>query len=127
MMRRLGSQLLVSLCWTILLFPPQAPAQPTGGANSGLARTVAIKSFLEEELQFDRYVFPPGRFPVARWRRPEVVEHSVGSFPLTFEYFDSSFVRVTEAATPGRYGAVVHGTTPDGFHVVRYVTLYCSE
>jgi hypothetical protein len=127
MTRRLNRRLLAGLFWAVLLCPPRTPALPVVGADSLRAREEAVKAFLEEELVFDRYVFPPGRFPTARWKRPEAVERTVGPFPLAFEFYDSSYKRVTVPGAPGRYGAVVHGTTPDGFRVVRYVTLYCSR
>jgi CubicO group peptidase (beta-lactamase class C family) len=126
MIRRLKSQLLIGLLWVLLLCPSQSPALPGGGTDSGAAPKEAIKSFLEEELVFDRYVFPPGQFPGVHWKRPDVVERLVGSFPLTCEFYDSSSAHVVTAVAPGRYGAVVRGTTPGGFLLVRYVTLYCS-
>lgn len=96
--------------------------------DSSLAgRQARVKAFLAEELECDRYVFPRGRFPALRWKRPETVERLAGMFPLTMDFFDQTYVRVTRAEHTGRYGAVVHGRTPDGFEVVRFVTLYCSD
>ena len=86
----------------------------------------ALRTFLGEEVVFDRYIFPPGTFPGVRWKDPEAVRKSVGSVPLTVEYYDRSFVKAERAASPGRYGAVIRGTVPGGFPLVRYVTLYCS-
>ncbi len=50
-----------------------------------------------------------------------------GALPLTVEFFDHTYARVTRAEHTGRYGAVVRGRTSDGFEVVRFITLYCSD
>jgi CubicO group peptidase (beta-lactamase class C family) len=93
--------------------------------SSLIAREVRVKTFLGEDLEFERYIFPPGRFPSVRWKRPATVEQLVDEIPLSVEFFDRSGTRVDRADKQGRYGAVVHGKTSDGFTVVRYVTLYC--
>lgn len=109
-------------------FPVPAPARGSDPADSALAAKRAdVRSFLEEEVEFNRYLFPPGEFPRVRWKNPEMVKRTAGSIPLDAEYYDRNFSRVTAATAPGRYGAVVRGTTPGGFPVVRYVTLYCSR
>ena len=76
---------------------------------------------------FDRYLFPPGRFPEFRWKNRERVERLLGAIPLSAEFYDSAYAPVTSASRPGRYGVAVHGTTPDGFRVTRFVTLYCCN
>ncbi len=98
--------------------------------DSASAATVAgeaIRTFLGEEVLFDRYIFPPGDFPGVRWKDPDAVRKTVGSVPLTVEFYNRSFARVDRAAGPGIYGAVVRGTAPGGFSIVRYITLYCCN
>ena len=87
----------------------------------------ALRTFLDEEVVPDRYIFPPGEFPAFRWKDPDVVRKTVGPVPLTVEFFDRSLRRVDRAARPGRYAAVVRGRTAGGFQVVRYITLYCCN
>jgi len=86
-----------------------------------------IKAFLEEELVFDQYIFQPGKFPGVNWKRPGMVDNELGKFSLTTTYYDQNMTPVSTAAASGRYAAVVEGTTPAGFVVRRYVTLYCTS
>ncbi len=85
-----------------------------------------LKAFLEEELIVERFVFPPGKLPAVQWRRPGMVDNELGKFPLRVTYYDHNLQRVENAAAPGRYGAVIEATTPAGFKLKRYVTLYCA-
>ena len=85
-----------------------------------------LKAFLEEELVAENYVFPPGSFPAVQWKRPGMVDNELGKFELRVRYFDRAMNPVETAAAPGRYAAVVEGTTPTDFTIKRYVTLYCA-
>jgi len=85
-----------------------------------------IKAFLEEELVFTRYIFPPGEFPKVQWQRPAMVDNELGEFDLKTTFYDINMKPVEVATQPGRYGAVVTGTTPSGYTVRRYITLFCS-
>jgi CubicO group peptidase (beta-lactamase class C family) len=105
----------------LLLFIATALAQ-----DSSSGRFAQIQSFLSQELEFERYVFPPGKFPGVKWRDPASIEAAVGKVQLTAKFYDGAFNRAGHASKPGRYGAVVTGATADGFQVVRYVTLYCA-
>jgi CubicO group peptidase (beta-lactamase class C family) len=112
----------------LLLFSSAASCGERPAEDSSLAgRQARVKTFLAEELECDRYVFPRGPFPEIHWKRPETVERLTGVMPLTVDFFDHAYARVTRAENTGRYGAVVRGRTPDGFEVVRYITLYCSD
>ena len=95
--------------------------------SSAAGAAEALRTFIGEEVVFDRYIFPPGNFPGVRWKDPEMVSKTVGPVPLTVEFYDSSFGKVDRAGARGRYGAVVRGTVPGGFPVVRYITLYCCD
>lgn len=85
-----------------------------------------LKAFLEEELMAERFVFPPGQLPGINWKRPAMVDNELGKFELRVSYFDKQMQPVAAAAAPGRYAAVVEGTTPAGFTIKRYLTLYCA-
>ncbi len=86
-----------------------------------------IRAFMDEDIEFDKYVFPPGDFPKCRWKNEIMVENELGKFPLNVTYFNSDFQKVTLADKPGRYGAVIEGVTNSGFVIKRFVTLFCSK
>lgn len=86
-----------------------------------------IRAFMEENIQCDQYVFPPGDFPKFRWKNEIIVENELGKFPLKLTYYNDNFREVTNADQPGRYGALIEGITPAGFIIKRYVTLFCSK
>ncbi len=85
-----------------------------------------LRAFLEEQLECDRYVFPPGEFPEVRWKRPAMVDNEMGKFSLKLAYYDKNMRQVTRAEKTGRYAAVVEGVLPSGFTMRRFITLYCS-
>jgi CubicO group peptidase (beta-lactamase class C family) len=85
-----------------------------------------LGAFLLEELEADRYVFPPGELPEIGWKNPEAVEREMGSFPLKVSYYDGSMRPVTRAGGAGRYAAVVEAELPSGFRMRRFITLFCS-
>ena len=86
-----------------------------------------ILAFMEEEIEFTRYVFHTGDFPTFNWKNEISVENEIGKFPLTVKYFNRNFEQVIRADNPGRYGAVIEGTTPAGFIIKRYFTLFCTN
>ncbi len=86
-----------------------------------------ILAFMDEEIECNRYVFPPGAFPEFYWKNEILVENELGEFPLNVMYFNSDFQQVISADRPGRYGAVIEGITPSGFVIKRYATLFCSD
>jgi CubicO group peptidase (beta-lactamase class C family) len=120
-------QVLV-VCSLLQSFALPSPAPGGVSPDSVTApRRSDLRAFLNEEVEFDRYIFPPGAFPRARWKNADRVISAIGPVSLEVEYYDHDFVPVTRAAVPGRYAGVVRGTTQGGFQVVRYVTLYCSR
>lgn len=86
-----------------------------------------IQDFMHEELECDQYVFSPGEFPKFKWKNELLVEKELGKFPLNVKYFNSDFQEVPTADKPGRYGGVIEGTTPAGFTIKRFVTLFCAN
>ncbi len=85
-----------------------------------------LRAFLDEQLECDRYVFPPGELPEVRWKNPAMVDNEMGKFPLNTLYYDKNMGQVTRADKPGRYVAVIEGKLPSGFTMRRFITLYCS-
>lgn len=86
-----------------------------------------LRAFMEEEIECSRYVFSPGEFPRFKWKNEHTVDNELGKFPLTVTFYNNDFQRVTSPDKSGRYGAVIEGTSPFGFVVRRYVTLFCSS
>jgi hypothetical protein len=103
----------------LFLFCPAANAQVDSEEN--------LKAFMEESIEFERYVFHPGDFPEFKWHNETAVQNQIGEVQLKADYFDKDFRKVTLAENPGRYGALIEGVTSSGFIVRRYVTLFCSE
>lgn len=85
-----------------------------------------IRTFMEEELTCNAYVFPPGAFPEFRWKNALLVENLIGNVPLSVRFLNTQYQEVQSAVMPGRYGAVIEGTTAEGFRIRRFVTLYCA-
>lgn len=88
---------------------------------------IRLKAFLDEDLSFERHVFPPGDFPKVDWKRPGMVDNEAGEFDLKVTFYDGEMNQVDTAKAPGRYGAVVEGITPASYCVRRYVTLFCCK
>ncbi len=86
-----------------------------------------IASFMSEQLECDKYVFSRGDFPQFWWRNETRVENEIGKVRLRVSYFDKQGKPVTRAEQQGRYGAVIEGTTANGFTIQRFVTLFCSD
>jgi CubicO group peptidase (beta-lactamase class C family) len=86
-----------------------------------------LLAFLDEELEFTHKVFSPGEFPKVTWKRPGMVDNEMGEFDLKVTYYNANYNRVDKADKPGRYGAVVEATLPDGYHLQRYITLFCGQ
>lgn len=58
------------------------------------------------------------------WERPEAVRGWLGSFPLEVRWFDAEGRLVGKPEQPGRYAAVIEGTTPSGMRIRRGLTFY---
>ena len=84
-----------------------------------------VKAFMEEEIVFEKYIFPVGAFPSAAWKIRNLVTNLIGTAELKVSFFNGAFEQVEKAVKPGRYGAMISCTTATGFPVLRFVTLYC--
>jgi CubicO group peptidase (beta-lactamase class C family) len=65
-----------------------------------------------------------GDFFTLDWEHPEAVRGWVGAFPLGVRWFDAEGRQVTKPERPGRYAALIEGTTPGGMHIRRSLTFY---
>jgi CubicO group peptidase (beta-lactamase class C family) len=117
------------LPWLMLLLaacavPPAKGEEQIVLDSLGAARA---RAFMDEHSACDRYVFPPGSFPEVRWERPEWVRELLGAYTSYITYYDREMRQVSRAEAPGRYAAVFRTSSADGFEVVRYLTLFCTN
>ena len=95
--------------------------------SAGFSQVNLLKAFLQQQIECEQYVFPPGRLPEVRWKNPEVVQNELGRFSLDVSYYDSEMRRISHAEKPGRCAAVIEAHLPSGFTMRRFITLYCSS
>lgn len=70
-------------------------------------------------------VFTGTAFPPCTFQHPTEAEDLFqGKAKVQVQYYDAQFNPVTKPATPGRYGAVIHITCPDGRSLARRQTIY---
>ena len=73
----------------------------------------------------EEYLIEKGPFPQFVWEWPTLVQQAVGDVPLKVRWFNSRLEEVSSATEPGRYAAVVEGTSASGIHVRRALTFFC--
>jgi CubicO group peptidase (beta-lactamase class C family) len=114
-----------------LALPGGLAAQQSGAAESTetLARLKSdAQRFQGQELVTARafsYVFNPGDRPRIIWRDAEGVRDLGCTEPLRVRWFDDELNEVTTPTKPGRWGAVIEGTAPNGTPLRRSITFYC--
>ncbi|MCG3147159.1 MAG: hypothetical protein PCFJNLEI_00596 [Verrucomicrobiae bacterium] len=79
---------------------------------------------LAEPFAFSAYCFTGSQFPRGDFAQPRDMASAIGDYECTFTYYDANHQPVTEAKTPGRYGAVATITRADGKVFHRFGTLY---
>jgi predicted esterase len=77
--------------------------------------------------RFKPYGFWGPKFPECGFEDPLRAENLLGAFQIRSEFYDATYRKVTNASTPGRYGAVVTLTSETGESSVSYHTLYCLD
>jgi CubicO group peptidase (beta-lactamase class C family) len=82
------------------------------------------EAFIWQELRGYHPVFSGTSFPPIEFDKPGVVRKLIGSYRIDTTYYDDQLAEVTQAANPGRYGAVARITTGDGKTYRRFTTLY---
>lgn len=118
---------LVYGCVLFAIFQYSVKAQSITEISSESIANQNIRSFMSEKIEYDEYVFATGEFPKFKWKNEASVKKELGEFPLIAKYFNGDFQEVLSANKPGRYGAIIQGTTSAGFIIQRFVTLYCSN
>ncbi|HOS01504.1 MAG TPA: serine hydrolase domain-containing protein [Candidatus Hydrogenedentes bacterium] len=109
--------------------------------EAGRAKKTTTENGIEDLRQFQKtrlvpeqggFVLSPGPFPKIGWENPNLVQLVMGDFALqTTWYHDAGkgkrvrIAKAGDAAQPGRYAAVLDGTTANGTHIRRELTFYC--
>lgn len=106
-------------------------ARPDEAARiqAALDRAKALKEFQDAALWGDcpgKLIFPTGPFPRIVWEKPELAEKAWGRLALRVRWFDNDLNEVTSASAPGRYGAYIEATAPDGRLIRRAQTFFCA-
>ncbi len=141
-MRLLSRVLPISILLIFVVCGCQTEKRLSNNRDKGLIEAEELQEKRLREFQYcevvPRYPFSDkhngdycfmhlwGKAPDIVWKKPYFVEQVMGKFPLTVRWFDSELNEVTDANKPGRYGVVVEGTTPDGIHIRRGLTIYSS-
>jgi CubicO group peptidase (beta-lactamase class C family) len=117
--------LLAALAWPGMLAQPSVAAEST----ETLARLKEeARQFQGQEMITARafsFVFNPGDRPRITWRDTETVRDLGCTQPLRVRWFDDRLDEATTPSRPGRWGAVIEGTAPNGTPLRRSMTFYC--
>jgi len=114
--------ILVALLATALRAADVSPANLPAAQAPIDARTVK-KAMSNLSYTFDPCVFTAKEFSAGSIQ-PAAAQAALGSSQVATTFYNEKFEEVKTAATPGRYGAVVRISLPDGTKLVRFVSLY---
>ena len=78
----------------------------------------------ELEYRFAQYVFGDTKFPWSYLDKGRALNRMFFPVRVTVRFYDAKYNEVTEAAQPGRYGAVVRIALNGGVTQYRFITLY---
>jgi predicted esterase len=103
-----------------------AHAQEPAPADAPAARPAVDLKKLANKLAyaFEPSVFSSAEFPPGAVLGDEKVRAALGDVQAVTTFYNEKFEEVKRADAPGRYGAVVRITLPDGTPLTRFVTLY---
>jgi len=80
--------------------------------------------FVLEEPKCSHYVLAGEKLPEPAFEDGKYIEHLIGPYELKTACYDSRYIQVDKADSPGRYGAVTEIRTKDGRLFRRFTTLY---
>ncbi len=100
---------------------PAAPATTVAPPSADAERKRALD---RAELCFRPCVFSGEKFPPVEFEQPALVKDLIGPYTLKATFYDAACNPVTEAKTPGRYGAIVEVRQGDGTATKRFLTLF---
>lgn len=135
---------VVSLITGIVLSAcPGARSAQTQGKTGSLSAQIQRKTRGEAELKRKRderrqfqdqelitarpltRIFNPGSPPRIIWRDVDEVRRLGADGSLHVRWFDAELNESATPAKPGRWGALVEGTAPNGTRMLRAMTCYC--
>ncbi|MDY0165085.1 MAG: hypothetical protein RBS80_00990 [Thermoguttaceae bacterium] len=125
--RRQGVVHWLVLCALVAWTLPSARLRADDNDDARHAALIAAFQDVQIVPKNGAFWLVPGKFPELQWEQPYLVEMLWGEFPLQVRWFDAAGNEVTEATTPGRYGAYVEGTTRDGMVIRRSRTFFCMD
>ena len=76
------------------------------------------------DYRFAKYVFSDTKFPWSYLAQGRALDRVLFPVRITTKFYDAKYNEVTEAAQPGRYGAVVKISLNGGVEQYRFITLY---
>lgn len=117
--RRAVCTLLVACLAASCLVQPLKASAPPAAKDAESA-----KALMEANISFKSAVFSGKKFPEYDFRDPGKAKKWLGSYRLQAVFYNSAFRKVTAAAKPGRYGAIVKITPKTGRPFYRFVSLW---
>lgn len=123
-----------SLFLAILLLLPVLPVLPVPSARAAGAEAVgeelraARALFQSQELITARpggFICNAGEAPRIVWRDADTVRDLGCTAPLRVRWFDADLRETTGPLHPGRWGAWIEGTAPNGTPLRRSLTFFC--
>ena len=110
--------------------PPASPltihvdSRPLGRFSLPDYKQEMAWTLFNEDFRFRPSVFSGDSLPTGEFEHPFMVEELIGPYTVTYQYFDSTFEEVTNATSPGRYGAIATITPESGSSFRRLSTLF---
>ncbi len=90
------------------------------------ARAYRAGAIMNSQIKFKSFSFTGTELPGCDFEHPGLAADLMGPYRVSVQYFDRDFNEVTEAARPGRYGAVVTVEIKNR-RFRRFHTLYCAS
>ena len=127
--------LLILMGSCTLAFPPPAASEGQARSADNAGPGPDLKHIKEERRRFQDQelitarpfspIFNPGDPPRIVWRDVDDVRQMGSDGRLHVRWFDTDLNEVTRPTRPGRWGASIKGTVPNGTPVRRAMTCYC--
>jgi CubicO group peptidase (beta-lactamase class C family) len=118
----------VSLCFGALAEQSEPPARPAEQGQGLKRKQEERRRFQDEELITARpftFIFNPGDPPRIVWRDLDEVRRLGCDGRLRVRWFDADLNETANPTRPGRWGALIEATAPNGTPVRRAMTLFC--
>jgi predicted esterase len=110
---------------------PPVSAFPSASTNAPAAKAPTAADLAKKRLEMlknqpldARTIFDGATFPKVDFLNKELVEAAIGAYSLHLRFFDAQWKEVASPEGPGRYGALVELSAPDGVAFRRTVTFF---